>query len=92
MVKNLIATVEREKARIGQFVTLAEPTRAIRTEAVAAGFYQTPMGGKIPKVQILTIQGLLEQGRKPQIPLADSGAFRKAPKEDTSRDRQVKLL
>ena len=35
-------------------MTLAEPTRAIRTEAVAAGFYQTPMGGKIPKIQILT--------------------------------------
>ena len=43
-------------------------------------------------IQILTIQELLEQGRKPQIPLVDPGAFRKAPKEDTSRGRQVKLL
>ena len=50
------------------------------------------MGDKIPKIQIRTIQELLEQGRKPQIPLVDPGAFRKAPKEDTSRDRQVKLL
>ena len=64
----------------------------MRTEALTAGFYETPMGDKIPKIQILTIQELLEQGRKPQIPLVDPGAFRKAPKEDTSRDRQVKLL
>ena len=92
MVKDLIATVDREKAKIGLFVTLADPGRAMRTEALTAGFYETPMGEKIPKIQILTIQELLEQGRKPQIPLVDPGAFRKAPKEDTSRDRQVKLL
>ena len=92
IVKDVIATVKREKARIGLFVTLAEPTRSMRTKAVAAGIYETPMGDKIPEIQILTNQELLEQDRKPQIPLVDPGAFRKAPKEDTSRDRQVKLL
>jgi hypothetical protein len=39
MLKDLIATVDREKARVGLFLTLAEPTRQMRTEAVAAGFY-----------------------------------------------------
>ena len=57
-----------------------------------AGFYETPLGGKIPKIQILTIAELLEQGRKPQIPLVDPGAFRRAPKEDTSRAKQDRLL
>jgi site-specific DNA-methyltransferase (adenine-specific) len=92
MVKDLIATVAREDARIGLFVTLAAPTRAMRTEAVTAGFYETPMGQKVPKIQILTIEELLEQGRKPEIPLIDPSAFRKAPKEDTGRTRQERLL
>ena len=38
MVKDLIATVERDKAAIGIFVTLAEPTKNMVTEAVSAGF------------------------------------------------------
>lgn len=92
MVKDLIATVEREKARIGLFVTLAEPTRQMAVEAVTAGFYETPYGLKVPKIQILTIAQLLEQGKGPQIPMVDPGAFRKAPKEDSSRERQTKLL
>ena len=39
MVKDLIATVDREKAKIGVFVTLAEPTKPMEQEAVTAGFY-----------------------------------------------------
>ena len=41
MVKDLIATVGREKAKIGVFVTLTEPTKPMEREAVTAGFYQT---------------------------------------------------
>lgn len=92
MVKDLITTVEREKARIGLFVTLAEPTKATTVEAVTAGFYETPWGLKVPKIQILTIAELLEQGKRPQIPMVDSAAFRKAPKEDDSKQRQATLL
>lgn len=91
MVKDLIATVEREKARIGLFVTLAEP-KATTVETVTAGFYETPWGLKVPKIQILTIAQLLEQGKRPQIPMVDSAAFRKAPKEDDSKQRQATLL
>ena len=49
MVKDLIATVEREKAEIGLFVTLAEPTKPMVTEAVSAGFYESPKG-QVPKI------------------------------------------
>jgi site-specific DNA-methyltransferase (adenine-specific) len=51
----------------------------MRTEAVSAGYYET-LYGKYPKIQILTIQELFE-GKQPNIPLIDSAAFRKAPKE-----------
>jgi len=65
MVKDLIATVEKEKAAIGLFVTLAEPTRPMTTEAVSAGFYPSPKGD-VPKIQILTIADLLTGKAKPQ--------------------------
>ena len=60
MVKDLIATLARDGADIGLFVTLAAPTKAMVTEAAAAGFYESPNGKKYPRVQLLTIAGLLD--------------------------------
>lgn len=51
----------------------------MQVEAVKVGFYETDYG-KYPKLQIITIEQLLS-GQKPQIPLLDSSAFRKAAKE-----------
>jgi adenine specific DNA methylase Mod len=79
MVRDLAHVVDREKARIGIFITLAEPTAPMRTEAVKAGYFET-VYGKYPKLQILTIAELFE-GKQPNIPLVDSAAFRRAPKE-----------
>jgi site-specific DNA-methyltransferase (adenine-specific) len=79
MVRDLAHVVDREKAKIGVFITLADSTGPMRTEAVTAGFYET-LYGKYPKIQILTIRELFE-GKQPNIPLVDSSAFRKAPKE-----------
>ena len=84
MVKDLIATIAKEKAKIGVFITLAPPTKVMETEAVSAGFYDPPAGAlqakKVPRIQILTIADLFA-GKRPNIPLVDSAAFRKAPKE-----------
>lgn len=81
MVKDLIATVEREKASIGLFVTLAEPTKPLLTEAVSAGYYESPYGS-FPKIQVLTIEKLLSGEEGPRYPdLARGGlTFKKAPK------------
>ena len=49
-------------------------------EAAAAGTYEADFG-EYPKIQILTI-GELFAGRKPNIPLVDSSAFRKALREE----------
>jgi DNA modification methylase len=91
MIRDLGHVVEREQARIGVFLCLAEPTQPMRTEAIKAGFYETPAHGKVPKIQILTIAELLE-GAKPQIPMVDPAAFRQAPREDDAVRRQGKLL
>jgi site-specific DNA-methyltransferase (adenine-specific) len=71
--------VDREKAKIGVFITLADSTGPMRTEAVKTGYFGTPYG-KYPKIQILTIRELFE-GKQPNIPLVDSSSFKKAPKE-----------
>jgi site-specific DNA-methyltransferase (adenine-specific) len=81
MVRDLGHVVDREKAKIGVFLTLAEPTGPMRTEAVKSGYYQT-LYGKYSKLQILTIEELFA-GKQPQIPLVDSASFKKATK-DTS--------
>jgi site-specific DNA-methyltransferase (adenine-specific) len=79
MVRDLAHVVDREKAKIGVFITLAESTGPMRTEAVKAGFYET-LYGKYPRIQILTIRQLFE-GHQPNIPLIDTGAFKQAPIE-----------
>lgn len=79
MVRDLAHVVDREQAKIGVFITLTEPTKPMQVEAVKVGFYETDYG-KYPKLQIITIEQLLT-GQKPQMPLLDPSAFRKAAKE-----------
>ncbi|HSH21490.1 MAG TPA: hypothetical protein VK992_02580 [Candidatus Caenarcaniphilales bacterium] len=61
---------EREKAEIGLFITLEEPSREMELEATTAGFYTSPISGRdYPRIQILTIRELLEEGKKRVLPL-----------------------
>ena len=84
MIADLKNSVEREKAQIGLFVTLAEPTKPMQTEALAAGFYESPHMGSFPKIQILTIEGLLSGRERPQYPDLSRGglSFKKAKVEE----------
>jgi DNA modification methylase len=59
MVRDLVGTITREKADIGVLISMTEPTGPMRREAASAGFYTSPMGGKHPAIQILTIAELL---------------------------------
>ena len=53
--------MEREKADLGLFITLEEPTRDMRTEAASAGFYHSEIWQRdYPRMQIRTIAELLE--------------------------------
>jgi DNA modification methylase len=90
IVRELGHVVEREKAKMGLLVMLAEPTQPMRTEAVKAGFYETWMG-RFPKLQILTVAELLA-GRKPELPILDPAAFRRAPREKGRQAEQGKLI
>jgi len=89
MVRDLKAVVERESAKRGVFVTLAEPTKPMKTEAIKAEYYKSDYG-RHEKVQICTIEALLS-GKKPDIPLVSSATFKKAQKE-YGENKQEKLL
>ncbi|MBI4082381.1 MAG: restriction endonuclease [Candidatus Lambdaproteobacteria bacterium] len=66
MVRDLKAVLEREKAVIGLFVTLAPPTRPMVTEAATAGLYHSAgYNEDWSRVQILTIEGLLNGSERP---------------------------
>jgi restriction endonuclease Mrr len=90
MVRDLAHVVDRERAKIGVFVTLRPPSAPMETEAVKAGAYETPFG-RYPKIQIMTVAQLLD-GAKPRIPLIDPTVFKAPTREDTSRERQAALL
>jgi site-specific DNA-methyltransferase (adenine-specific) len=67
-IRDLLGTMQREKAPMGIFVTLEQPTNDMTIEAVKAGFYFSP-ANKInyQKLQIFTIDDLLK-GARPHIP------------------------
>jgi hypothetical protein len=79
MVRDLAHVVKREKAQMGIFITLVEPTKPMLTEAVKEGLYETPFG-KFPRLQVATVQDLLE-GKIPRLPPTDDSSFRRATKE-----------
>jgi hypothetical protein len=93
-IRDLKGTVEREKAEMGLFITLAEPTRPMQTEAVSAGYYESEMGESYPKIQILTIEGLLSGQQKAEYPdLARGGlTFKKLkPAEKAAGQLEFRL-
>jgi DNA modification methylase len=79
MIKDLIVTVEREKAKMGLFFTLEPPTKGMVKEAAAAGFYKTDYG-QYAKIQIITAQDVFE-GKRAHMPWIDSSIFKKAKRE-----------
>lgn len=87
-IEQLVGTVQREKAAMGLFVTLEEPTAPMRKEAVSAGFYHSPGWGQdYPKIQILTIADLL-RGRQVKMP-PSHGTFKQAPKVQQVEGHQI---
>jgi hypothetical protein len=80
-VRDLIGVLQREQAEIGVYISFAEPTKPMLREAAEAGFYTSQDGSKYPRVQLLTIQDLLEGTKSVQRPLhVRDVTFRRAPR------------
>jgi len=89
-IRDLRGVIEREKAIIGVFITLEEPTQPMVMEAIEADYYER-WGQKYPKIQILTIEELF-QGKKidsPQTPI--NMGFKRAEMVENSKEIQQEL-
>lgn len=92
MIRDLKGVMDREKAEIGLFVTLAEPSKPMVKEAASAGLYHPKLFPKMafPRIQILTIEELLNGTKRPEYHniRADSLTFKEAPRE-SKREKKV---
>jgi len=92
-VRDLKGVLDREKASIGVLISMQEPTSAMKTEAVTAGFYESAFWGKkYPRVQLLTVAELLD-GRKIEMPPVKqvSATFKTAPKSKKKMNEQHEM-
>ena len=87
MIRDLKGVLERENEPLALFITLAKPTQPMLTEAASAGFHDLH-GKKIPRIQIATIEDLLE-GKRPLLPstVDAAAAFKAAPREQAEDDQ-----
>ena len=89
-VRDLKGVLEREGAEIGALVALASPTREMTAEA-AAGFYEPPvLLEKVPRLQILTIEGLLTGAERLQYPEVGAATFRRAQRQTKAKRKDEK--
>ena len=89
-VRDLIGVLQREKAVIGLFITLEEPTRPMLKETADAGMYIPTYfpHQQCPRVQILTIAELL-QGKQVIYPRsAMTATFKASPRRQKNLEQQ----
>jgi site-specific DNA-methyltransferase (adenine-specific) len=68
MVRDLGGTVDAQKAELGVFICLNEPTKGMVDAVNHAGTYTHPANGQVyPKLQLITVPQLLA-GTRPKLP------------------------
>jgi site-specific DNA-methyltransferase (adenine-specific) len=91
-VRDLIGVLQREKAEIGVYISFAEPTKPMQKEAAEAGFYTSADGSRYPRLQLLTIEGLLTGAQHLQRPLhVRDVTFKKAPRSRADAAQNLTL-
>lgn len=88
IIRDLRGVVDREGAAMGVLITLDRPSLPMITEAVSAGYYQSPGWNRTyPKLQILTVEGLLaglERLERPPTAITFKQAVKADPTEQQS--------
>ncbi len=82
-IATLKGDMEREKAEIGVFITLRPPTEPMIQEALSAGLYSPNSlpDDDYPRVQILTIEQLLDGAEADYPRFAATDTFKRAPRQ-----------
>ena len=88
----LLGDVNNQKAAGGILLTLEKPTKPMRDEAADAGRYESKLwhDKDYPKVQILTIEGLLNKTERVNAP-PQMNPFAKAQRE-AKPEKQADLI
>jgi site-specific DNA-methyltransferase (adenine-specific) len=81
MIRDLDSVVSQQKAAIGVFITLHEPTSGMLESAAKMGVYEYG-GVRVPKIQIRTIEQLLS-GYRPDIPQGSLNVSLEAKEQQT---------
>lgn len=90
-IRELRDVVNRQKAAMGLFLTLEEPTREMVKETDATSPYVSPRWKhEYPKIQMLTIAELLN-GKKPDMPPTVNGSQEAPQLERRSRTVQTRF-
>ena len=80
-IRDLLGTVNNQKAAGGVLITLEQPTRSMVKEAIEAGRYKARLYHKeYSKIQILTVEGLLDGSERLEAP-PQANPFAKAARE-----------
>ncbi len=92
-VRDLVGTVQRENAAIGALILLHPPSdrSEIPAEAASAGYYHSDIMNKdYAKVQVLTVEGLLNGTERLDMPAfaADDLTFKKAKKAEKKTEQE----
>jgi len=79
---------EREGAQIALLISLEQPTAGMIKDAVSAGFYECGnKKTKVPRVQLLTIEGLLDHTQRAEHPDYEPDLNFKKAKPESSSDQ-----
>ncbi|MBS3981590.1 MAG: restriction endonuclease [Rhodobacteraceae bacterium] len=83
MIRDLKGVLDRERAGVGVFLTLTDPTKPMIAEAASAGLHEEPGFAPVPRLQIVTVEQAMQlRERAVQLPARRDDAFKRAARED----------
>lgn len=69
IIRDLIGTVDKEKAAIGLLISLHEPTSGMKELAIHSGSYKSELWNRdFPRIQIRSVKELLIEGKQFDLP------------------------
>lgn len=85
MIRDLKGVIERERAGVGVFLTLTEPTKPMIAEAASAGLHEEPGFAPVPRLQIVTVEDAMRlRERAVQLPARRDDTFKRAAREENT--------
>ena len=90
-VRDLKGVVAREKAAMGLFISLDEPTGPMLTEAAGSGLYHSDLWQReFPRIQVRTVSEMLE-GKGFKLPLQQVPSYQSAQRVRHSQGKQAPM-